>query len=271
MNARTPALVSVALGCFLAASARAGDKPKVVDVVADFEHAGRKVRLESFEASAEGKYPAVLFLPGIDGVTRNNAEVFRNTCRTLAAGGYVVVLVYYLDRDTSRLLGEFRDMLLAPDRLNKRQTALWGMFLGWGDTVKASLAHVRKLDKVNADRVGLVGLSLGGFLASLVASDSGQKVSAVVTLFAGVPPAITKDLKHFPPALVLSGDRDEVVPAKLSRAMRDLLRDRKLADTTLHVYDQCGHCFEGSLWAAVDSQIRIAGFFADHLRKSKSK
>src|SRR5262249_14797218 len=187
-----------------------------------FPSGGKAITVEQFEPAKEGKYPAVLFLYGVDGLHKDNEKAFRAAARQVANKGFVVLLVHYLDRtgtgqkDAPTLMQLFQERLRNAEAGGKEQQALRGKFDAWEATGRRAVAHARKHPKVDKDRVALVGYSLGGFLAASVAADPQQRISAVVTLFGGIPGDRAATLKHFPPALIISADQDKVVPVKES-------------------------------------------------------
>src|SRR6185436_10890777 len=178
-------------------------------------------------------YPAVIFLAGLDGLHPQAEEIHRQIADHFARRGYVVLVVRYFDRTgtqatkSATLLKGFREILNDRREGNPRQEALLQDFTAWMQVVRDALKHARKLPNVDGRRVALVGLSLGGFLASTVAAEPGQRVAAVATLFGGGRGDAERNLWQCPPALILTGDRDEVVPPRKSELLRDLLRQRK--------------------------------------------
>ena len=74
-------------------------------------------------------------------------------------------------------------------------------------------------------RVGLLGFSLGGFIAAQTASDD-ARIAALAALYAGLPDATAARVKHLPPVLELHGDADRIAPpakgAELVRIARGL-------------------------------------------------
>ena len=216
---------------------------------ATFVSGGQKIRVECFEPGKKGKYPAVVFLYGVDGLHKDNKKAFRGAARTAASRGFVVLLVHYHDRtgtglkDAPALMQQFQERLRNPEAGGKEQQALRDKFDAWEATVRDAVKHARNHAKVDPDRVALVGYSLGGFLAACVAADPQQRISAVVTLFGGIPGDRAATLKHFPAALVISGDQDKVVPVKESYHLLGLLQATKLHGAESEIYKGVGHGF----------------------------
>jgi dienelactone hydrolase len=214
-----------------------------------FQSGGKKIRVERFEPTRAGKFPAVVFLYGVDGLHKDNEETFRGAARTAASRGFVVLLVHYHDRtgtglkDAPALMQHFQERLRNPEADGKEQQALREKFDAWEATVRDAVAHARNHAKVDGDRVALVGYSLGGFLAASVAADSQQRISAVVTLFGGIPGDKGARLEHFPYALIVSGDKDDIVPVKESYYLFGLLRAKQLPCVDPEIYKGVGHGF----------------------------
>jgi dienelactone hydrolase len=237
---------------------------------ATFVSGGQKIRVECFEPGKKGKYPAVLFLYGVDGLHKDNEDAFRGAARTVANKGFVVLLVHYLDRtgtgqkDAPALMRHFQERLRNPEAGGKEQQALREKFDAWEATVREAVIHARKHARVDKDRVALVGYSLGGFLAASVAADPQQKIRAVVTLFGGIPGDRAATLKHFPPALIISADQDKVVPVKESYHLLGVLWARKLPGAESAIYEGVDHGFTRNgkldLRCALEAQVRISEF-----------
>jgi dienelactone hydrolase len=236
---------------------------------ATFVSARKEVRTERFEPDKKGKYPAVVLLYGVDGLHGGNEAIFRAAARTVANKGFVVLLVHYHDRtgtglkDAPALMQHFQERLRNPEAGGKEQQALRETFDAWEATVRDAVDHARGYAKVDRDRVALVGYSLGGFLAASVAAEPRQQIAAVVTLFGGIPRDRTRALKEFPASLIISGDKDEVVPVQESRDLRHLLKDSKLP-CECQIYEGIGHGFtrNGKLdpLCALEAQARVSQF-----------
>src|SRR5262245_11564389 len=68
-----------------------------VEFVRDtFEAGDKSIRVWRFDPKPEGKQPAVLILPGADGV-QSAQDMYCSAAKRLAEKGFVVFLVHYLD------------------------------------------------------------------------------------------------------------------------------------------------------------------------------
>src|SRR3712207_4791021 len=100
-------------------------------------------------AAAPGaKSPAVLLLHGADGMSR--AETYRFGAQALAAAGFHVVLIRYFERT-----GDTR-----ANWSSLRQDAPL-----WLETIRDALTYVSRRPDVDANRLAVVGFSLGASLA----------------------------------------------------------------------------------------------------------
>jgi carboxymethylenebutenolidase len=129
-----------------------------------------------------------------------------------------------------------------------------------------AIVHVRKQATVDGDHVGIVGLSLGGFVGLACAAQQQLKVAAVVSGFGGLPKEKCDTVKWLPPALVVHGDEDEVVPVQYAIALRKLKRREKLP-IEVKIYE-APHMFlkddgKFDMGALVDAQRRMT----EHLQK----
>src|SRR3712207_2603277 len=115
-----------------------------------FVSGGAPVTVEWFQsgAAASAKSPAVLLLHGADGMTR--AENYRFGARALAAAGFHVVLIRYFERT-----GDTR-----ANWSSLRQDAPL-----WLETIRDALTYVSRRPDVDANRLAVVGFSLGASLA----------------------------------------------------------------------------------------------------------
>jgi dienelactone hydrolase len=266
------ALAALALATLLAGPALA-DAP----VKKTFPSGGKAITVEHFEPAKQGKYPAVVFLYGIDGLHEGNQGQFRLAARTLAGEGYVVLIVHYHNRtdtgqkDIPALQKQFQDFLRRRCKGSPEQKALRAMYADWTGTVKDAVKYARALPGVEPGRVCLVGFSLGGFLAASLASEPEQNIAAVVSLFGGIPRDRGASLRHFPPALIITGDEDTVVPFTESLYLFVRLKDQD-RPCSLKIYEGVGHGFltkEGkpAVLSLLDAQGRVARFLGEHLAR----
>jgi carboxymethylenebutenolidase len=151
---------------------------------------------------APGAHPAVIILYGSNGWRPEYVTIARN----LAESGFTaLVLDYYAET------GGNTDMTNA-------ETA-WPH---WQASVRSSVTFLMEDPSVKKGSVGLLGYSLGGFLAVSTAS-SIPEVKGVVEYFGGAidEQSLESQVRDFPPLLILHGEKDEVVPVSKAYELRD--------------------------------------------------
>jgi carboxymethylenebutenolidase len=269
-------LVALGLG---AAAARAQTLPQAgaVGKTSDtFRSGGKPITVWRFEPAMNGKYPAVLLLPGLYSMA-SQQEVFEKVARRYAAKGYVVLLVHYLGRagtqeaDVKAARARFTATLKETGR-GQRDGQSARQFQAWKTAVRDAVTYVRTLDRVDGERVGLVGFSLGAYLAVAAASEKDLRIAAVIDFFGGLPRALRPGVKRLPPTLIIHGESDAVVPVREAYALAELLAARDVPHE-VKVYPGVGHVFGdnrgGFAWAAaLDAEVRASAFLEKHLRRA---
>lgn len=238
----------LASGCAQAAS----NTPPVASGLAfnrsldGFVSEGRRVRLEVFRASGrDGPKPAVLLLHGSHGV--REGALMHMQAKALAERGITAFIVHYFDG-----LGPRAQPVRASPPLHEAREQV----------IADALTHIRGLPYVDAKRIGLYGLSLGGFHALSLASRD-RRVAAVANMVGAMPaPLMRTGVSRMPPTLILHGDRDRVVPVGRAYELAQLL-DRIGARYEMKIYRGEAHVFRPD--AREDSLQKVAEFFARHL------
>ena len=93
--------------------------------------------------------------------------------------------------------------------------------------VSSAVDHARSDARVDRNRLGLVGLSLGGGLALQYAAGAGAgTVDAVVDFFGYIDAGanVYRDAGKLPPTVIFHNDKDKVVEPAYSVKLRDDLR-----------------------------------------------
>ncbi len=210
----------------------------------------RKVDLTYFRSPRDGKRPAVLLLHGAGGFDGQIAA-YKQYCSTLAEAGIDAYLVYYYS---------------ATDQIQMRQD---------GDTFGRRYSAWAKLvddlaDKIAAGtdsngKVGLIGFSNGGILAS-GASARDAKINAAVIYYGGAPWYTLGPVNHFPPLLILHGDADQTIPVREAQMLANFARQFG-GDPELVIYPGESHGFGSRLATkdGADALTRTVAFLKKQL------
>lgn len=206
----------------------------------EFASGGVGITVERFAPGAPGNRPAVILLHGADGP----GSRYRAAAREVAAGGYNVFLVHYLNRT-----GQSR----------ASYSTIHQNLPVWTSTVRDAIGYVQRQPGVDARRIGILGVSLGGGLALATAQQDGR-VRAVVDYFGFVPRGFGSG--RLPPTLVLHGASDPIVPVSNAYDLQGILRARGVPHE-VQIYPGQGHGFTGA--AEADASARINAFFGRYL------
>ena len=161
--------------------------------------------------------PGVLVLHSSAGIGPKSGALTRQWADALARRGYVAYVVHYFDRTGHRH---------TDDATEARRWPVWTA------TVGDALTALRQDAEVDTTRTGVVGLSLGAYLAlALGAIDPRPNALVVVSggFFRGLGARVDSGgpagAQRFPPTLLLHGTADHAVPfASAERVDRTLAR-----------------------------------------------
>jgi len=129
------------------------------------------------------------------------------------------------------------------------------------DRIIKVLDHVAESSKVDADRVYLTGLSMGGFGSWALVAKHPDRWAAVVPICGGGDPETVEQFKHLP-LWVFHGAKDGVIPLRRSEEMVAALRAAG-GDVKLTVYPEAGH----DSWTAAYDNPELYQWLLSHRRK----
>lgn len=202
-----------------------------------------------YEPHRSGSFPALLVIHGSSGPV---SSFVGNYAQQLADFGYVVFFVHYFD---------------ATGTTYASYSQICAHFASWTAVIADAISTAERHSKVDSRRIGLLGVSLGGYLSLSVASKD-SRVSAVVSLMGGMPAEVIRETRSMPPTLLLHGEADPVVPVSESRAVQDLLK-KIGAEHELKIYPGQGHSFRGI--AQIDALTRTLRFLNRHLKQEHAE
>lgn len=216
----------------------------VIERASRFESGGKAIAMDCFVPEGNGqRHPAVIGLHGSGGGHASMAE----HARMLAGRGFAVYVPHYFDRTATTGVAD-------------KATAVRN-FPAWGKTLWDAITFVERQEAVDGGRIGLLGFSLGAYLAMSVAVVD-PRVRAVVEFFGGLPKEMKFFMRRLCPVLILHGEEDATVPVEEAHHLREVLEKRHVA-YELQIYPGVGHGFSGDTW--VDAQGRMAMFLEKYV------
>jgi carboxymethylenebutenolidase len=216
----------------------------IVQTRSSFDSGGKGIAVDCFLPESNGhRFPAVIALHGSGGGHASMAE----PASLLAAQGYAIYVPHYFDRTG------------ATEVIDK--AIMVRHFPLWGKTLWDAVSHVERQPQVDPNQIGLLGFSLGAYLALSVASVD-PRVQAVVDYFGGFPKEMKLFMRRLCPTLILHGDADPTVPVEEAYHLQEMLEKRGIP-YEMQIYPGVGHRFDGDIWR--DAGRRTLAFLQKHL------
>ena len=212
-----------------------------------FTSGGKTIAIDCHEPSGPGPFPAILLLHGSGGNIGFWTERVAPYLATLHVALYAV---HYFDR-TGTVRADATTIL---DGVH---------FPQWLATVGDALEFMRSRPKLDAGRIALLGISLGGFLALSAGVSSTWNIRAIVEISGGMPDMYSGNVSAlFPPTLILHGTADSIVPVSQARELDELLTKRNVPHR-LELLEGQGHWFDEA--AQMQILMAIAQFLGKYL------
>ncbi len=190
-----------------------------------FDFLGQPVTIQHFSPADAGEHPIVMALHGSGGISGENHSQF---AQLLANQGFQVFVPHYFEpsgihwADSTTILREFPT---------------------WMRIISSSIDFAQQQPGTNAERIGLIGFSLGAYLALSLGVEQ-KRIKAIVDYFGGMPDHFAQRLDGMPPVLILHGEQDHTVPVAEAHKIAGLLQTRKLP-YEMKLYENAGHGFSG--------------------------
>jgi carboxymethylenebutenolidase len=217
--------------------------PTVSESQLRFESGGKQIRVEAYMPAAPGPHPAVVALYGSGG----GVSGMGSPATMLAAQGFAVFVLHYFDRTGTTQVTD--------------KPTIMRNFPAWGKTLWDAISFIEKHPQVDAKRIGLLGFSLGAYLAlSVAVVDS--RVKTVVEFFGGLPKEVRFFMQRLCPVLILHGEADAIVPVQEAYDLQNLWEKKGMA-YEIKVYPGVGHGFDAETWK--DAGLRSLQFLQRYL------
>jgi carboxymethylenebutenolidase len=206
-------------------------------------------------AEGAARRPAVLLLHGMRGIEMKPAAYERHA-NALKAAGIDCYLVRYLT--------EADGNVFASSAKQDREAHDARRYDAWAKRISAAITAVLARPD-NSGRIGLLGFSLGGYVAAATALRDGR-VAALAVLYGGLPDAMARDVKHLPPLLELHGEADSNVPLREGERLVKLAKAAGgEAEQVTYPGKTHGFDFSDTDPATFDAIARVTRFFGAHL------
>jgi carboxymethylenebutenolidase len=211
-----------------------------------FSSRGKEIPIDIIVPVGNGPRPAVMVLHGSGGISD-----FPQQIRELASRGYVVMIPHYFD-STGTSWADLESI---------RRHGLM-----WGKTALDAVSCAKELPEVDANSIGILGFSLGGYLAIAVAAHV-PDIKCVVEFFGGVPEKFLPEIVRLPPTLIIHGEDDRVVPVRHAFDLKRLCEEKQFC-FEMEIYSGAGHNFSGPLMQTAIE--RAVGFLDQRLKPNRS-
>lgn len=214
------------------------------------ESDGHRIKVDVYQP-AHGRYPAVILLHGSGGIHAIIESQINRYAQALAQLGIVAYVVHYFDYTSN----------FTSDEAYEKEN-----YFHWVRAVREAVTWVLARPDVRGRQVGILGHSLGAYLAVGVAAQE-PRVRSIVLLGGGLEPYVADSIRRMPPVLIFHGQNDDVVPLSEANHLEDFLTMHKFS-AKLTVLPGERHVFSD---AAADSVLaQAARFLAPAARRQRT-
>jgi carboxymethylenebutenolidase len=204
--------------------------------------------MDLFRPKSSGRHPIVLALHGSGGIRSSQHGEF---AQLLADRGFAVFVPHYFEVTGTDWA--------YPQEIREKHRF-------WINAISDAIDFASQQEFADADSIGLVGFSLGAYLALGLAAMQ-PRIRAVVDFFGGMPDEMIAEMRHCPAVLILHGDKDLTVPVTEAFKLESLLKARNVPHE-LKIYKGAGHGFRGL--DMLDAAQRTYFFLKQHLRNTQN-
>jgi len=215
--------------------------------MATFLSGGKPIQIDQHEPKSSGPHPAILLLHGSGG----NIGFWADKMAPYVTGRNISLYAAHYFESTGTVRADY-------------DTIIDGVhFPKWLATIADAIAWMRTQPNVDPNRIALIGISLGAFLALALATDPATNVRAIVEISGGLAePYASRATAGFPPTLIFHGAADTYVTASDAYALIARLKELKVRHEA-HIFPNQGHFF--SMPTQVQILLTTAKFLSQHL------
>ncbi len=192
-----------------------------------FQSDGKPVEENHCVPAGEGPFPAVIILHG-SGARDFGTEDYEAMCSKLADAGYYGEFIEYYSQTDAVSPGDL-------DGMHRNYPI-------WLNEIHSGVAALKKNPTVNSRKIGLMGFSLGAYLAVDYGATYPDEVSAIVEYYGGLSPELYPRVAMLPPVLILHGDIDRMVPVSQARDL-DAAMTKAGRPHEMKIYPGAEHAF----------------------------
>jgi carboxymethylenebutenolidase len=216
------------------------------------------VALTRYAADRAEKRPGVIVLHGGRGIELK-PRAYERYAGALNAVGIDVYFARYLTATDIQALDPKTSTGRSREVYETERIAAWNRRIS--SVVTAILARSE-----NSGRIGLLGFSLGGYVAAGTAARD-ERVAALAVMYGGMPDAMVPEVKHLPPLVELHGDADRNVPLAKGQELVKLAKAvGSQAEQVTYPGREHGFDFSDTDPMTADAIARITRFFQSELR-----
>jgi carboxymethylenebutenolidase len=213
-----------------------------------------RVALTRYAADRAGTHPSVLILHGTNGFELK-PSTYERYANALSAKGIDAYWLRYLTEADLSGLNTTRE---------RREAYEARRFDGWAKKVSSVVTTILARSD-SSSRIGLLGFSLGGYVAAATAARD-ERINALAVMYGGMPEAMVSAVKHLPSLIELHGEADRNVPFAKGEQLVKLAKSMG-AEAELVAYPGKPHAFDFSDTdpMTADAIGRVTKFFESRL------
>ncbi|MBA2622961.1 MAG: alpha/beta fold hydrolase [Chthoniobacterales bacterium] len=231
----------VAAGVVLGTALLSSPAEAAASTAGSYTSGGRKILIDEYPSAKPGTRPAIILLHGSAGLLFPGLDL-KKRASALSAQGYAVFVPHFFNRTGQ--------IMVRPSGVHDNLPA-------WTATVRDAVTYVAAQPNVDANRIALMGHSLGGYLGLAAAAQDGR-IDAVVEASGALDKT---GVTRMPPTLILHGAKDTTVPVAKAERLEALLL-KTGAPYQKHIYPDEKHVL--SREAMRDATQRIDRFLAKY-------